>query len=123
MIGNQIVALKTTVKSGVVLVTTLLIAFSITSCKTMLSTSSINAQPVNVPYLKNNANECYFLDDFMPTPDGMVSGRSGALNLRYYSYKIASYKELKSVKINLAFYSSDQRCWSLFEEFYTKDLD
>ncbi len=94
---------------------------SLTSCKTMFMPHSLSAQPVAVPYLKNNANECYFLDDFMPTPDGLVSGRTGALNLRYYSYKSASYKELRSVQVNLAFYSSDMRCWSLFEEFYTKD--
>lgn len=95
--------------------------FCVSGCKTMLGTSAVVAQPVQVPFMKNNGNECYFLDEFMPTPDGLVSGRSGAMNLRYYSYKLASYKELKSVQVNLAFYSSDMRCWSLFEEFYTKD--
>jgi hypothetical protein len=90
-------------------------------CKTLFFAPSTGPQAVQLPYLKNNANECYYLDDFMPTPDGLVSGRSGAMNLRYYTYKTASYKELRSVQVNLAFYSSDQRCWSLFEEFYTKD--
>ncbi|MCX6123635.1 MAG: hypothetical protein NTV34_02625, partial [Proteobacteria bacterium] len=96
-----------------------LLGFS--ACKTMFSPPSLSAQPINVPYLKNSGNECYYLDDFMPTPDGLVSGKSGAMNLRYYSYRTASYKEWRSVQINLAFYSSDLRCWSLFEEFYTKD--
>lgn len=97
------------------------VAISLSSCKTIFTPPNFAAQPVNVPYLKNSANECYFLDDFMPTPDGLVSGRSGAMNLRYYSYKTASYKEWSAVQINLAFYSSDLRCWSLFEEYYTKD--
>lgn len=94
---------------------------NVSACKTMFSPPSMVAQPVNVPFLKNSGNECYYLDDFMPTPDGLVSGKSGAMNLRYYSYKTASYKEWNSVQINLAFYSSDMRCWSLFEEYYTKD--
>lgn len=97
------------------------LVIGLTACKTMLPVPDLAAQPVNVPYLKNSANECYYLDDFMPTPDGLVSGKSGAMNLRYYSYKTASYKEWKGVQINLAFYSSDLRCWSLFEEYYTKD--
>jgi len=110
--------------SSKILLATLVGAVSLgflASCKTMFSPPTFSAQPVNVPYLKNSSNECYFLDDFMPTPDGLVSGRSGAMNLRYYSYKVANYKELQRMQINLAFYSSDLRCWSLFEEFYTKD--
>jgi hypothetical protein len=98
-----------------------LVLFTVSGCKTIFPAPNLAAQPVNVPYLKNSSNECYFLDDFMPTPDGLVSGRNGAMSVRYYAYKTASYKEWKAVQINLAFYSSDQRCWSLFEEFYTKN--
>lgn len=93
----------------------------LTSCKTIFSSGDVAAESVRLPPLKNSANECYYLDEFMPAPDGMVSGRSGAMNLRYYSYKAASYKDLKGIQINLAFYSSDMRCWSLFEEIYTKE--
>lgn len=91
------------------------------SCRTFMFSNDLAAETVRLPYLKNSGNECYFLDEFMPTPDGMVSGRSGAMNLRYYNYKAASYKDWKGVQINLAFYSSDMRCWSLFEEFYSKE--
>ncbi|MCX6115977.1 MAG: hypothetical protein NT027_00395 [Proteobacteria bacterium] len=105
--------------SGILLITVGSIIFG--GCKTVLFAPSTTSQAVQLPYLKNNANECYYLDDFMPTPDGLVSGRSGAMNLRYYSYRAASYKEWRGTQINLAFYSSDMRCWSLFEEFYTKD--
>ena len=99
----------------------LFVAFWLDGCKTMFTSGDLAAQSVHLPYLKNTGNECYFLDEFMPTPDGLVSGKNGAMNLRYYSYKAASYKDWKGVQINLAFYSSDMRCWSLFEEFYTKD--
>jgi hypothetical protein len=38
---------------------------------------------VTLPFMRMEAGECYFIDDFMPTPDNMVSGRSGGLWLRY----------------------------------------
>jgi hypothetical protein len=91
----------------------------ITSCRGTFFASEITPAAVNVPYMKNSSNECYFLDDFMPTPDAMTTGRNGNLSLRYYSYKTANYKEWNKSKINLSFYSNDSRCWSLFEEFYT----
>jgi len=74
---------------------------------------------VNLPFMRMEAGECYFIDDFMPTPDNLVSGRSGGLWLRYYTYKSAVYKVWDEEKVMLAFYSRDSRCWSLFEEYTT----
>ena len=76
---------------------------------------------VQLPFIKNSANECYFLDEFMPTPDNMVSGRFGKMGLRYYTYKSANYKDWKHQFVILSFYSTDERCWSLFEEYYMID--
>ncbi len=74
--------------------------------------------PVNLPYLRlAHAGECYFIDDFMPTPDTLVTGRSTGLSLRYYTYWNARYKSWAEVGIMLSFYSKDSRCWSLFEEY------
>ena len=93
------------------------VAFATTlGCKTMVSTGA--ADPTYLPFLKNSPNECYFLDDFMPVPDGLVSGKSGSLDLRYYSYKTANYKDWTAKAIMLSFYSRNGRCWSLFEEYY-----
>jgi hypothetical protein len=86
------------------------------ACKTAVSTGA--ADPVYLPFLKNSPNECYFLDEFMPVPDGLVAGKTGALDLRYYSYKIANYKEWRGKSIMLSFYSKNGRCWSLYEEYY-----
>ncbi len=74
--------------------------------------------PVQVPYIRNSANECYYLDEFMPVPDSLVSGESGALKLRYYTYNSALYKDWAEREVILSFYSRDDKCWSLFEEFY-----
>ncbi|MBC7533049.1 MAG: hypothetical protein H7318_15865 [Oligoflexus sp.] len=74
--------------------------------------------PVQVPYIRNSANECYYLDEFMPVPDALVSGESGAMKLRYYTYNVANYKDWDNREIILSFYSRDDKCWSLFEEFY-----
>jgi hypothetical protein len=93
----------------------------LTSCRAAFFASDLTPVAVHVPYMKNSSNECYFLDDFMPTPDAMTTGRNGNLSLRYYSYKTANYKEWAKAKINLSFYSNDSRCWSLFEEFYTAE--
>ncbi|NRA64356.1 MAG: hypothetical protein HRU19_07720 [Pseudobacteriovorax sp.] len=73
---------------------------------------------VQLPFIKNSANECYYLDEFMPIPDSLVSGKSGRLKLRYYTYKAANYKDFINRHIILSFYSSDEKCWSLFEEYY-----
>lgn len=78
-------------------------------------------EPVALPFLKNTPNECYFLDEFMPTPDRLVSGRSGSAKLRYYVYKLAKYKDYQHNQVVLAFYSGDDRCWSLYEERYIRD--
>ena len=74
--------------------------------------------PVVLPYIKNTANECYYLDDFMPVPDSMVTGEAGLLRVRYYTYKFANYRNWQNREIVLSFYSRDEKCWSLFEEFY-----
>ena len=75
-------------------------------------------EPVTIPFLRNSANECYFLDDFMPIPTELVTGRTGTLDLRYYNYKVANYKKWQTSGIMLKFYSRNGRCWSLFEEYY-----
>lgn len=85
-------------------------------CKTMVATGVVD--PTYLPFLRNSPNECYYLDDFMPVPDGLVTGKSGSLDLRYYSYKTANYKEWSMKAIMLSFYSRNGRCWSLFEEYY-----
>ena len=58
---------------------------------------------VQIPYIKNTSNECYYLDEFMPTPDSLVAGRSGRMNLRYYTYKTANYKDWEKQHIILSF--------------------
>jgi hypothetical protein len=95
------------------------ITLPLASCRTLFSSTELAPLTVQLPYMKNSSNECYYLDEFMPTPDALITGRNGNLALRYYSYKGASYKEWQNTKINLSFYSNDMRCWSLFEEFYT----
>ena len=89
---------------------------SLVGCKTGFSPET--RDQVFLPFMKNSPNECYYLDEFMPTPDGMVSGKHGSLSLRYYTYKTAAYKEWRMDEIMLSFYSKDDRCWSLFEEYY-----
>lgn len=91
---------------------------SIYSCKTASVSIDVVRDGVQLPYIKNTANECYFLDEFMPIPDNLVAGRSGKLQLRYYTYKLAHYKDFKDKHIILSFYSTDEQCWSLFEEYY-----
>jgi hypothetical protein len=54
----------------------------------------------------------------MPVPDGMVAGKNGSLDLRYYTYKTANYKDWRLKGIMLSFYSRNGHCWSLFEEYY-----
>jgi len=74
--------------------------------------------PVVLPFLRlAQAGECYYLDDFMPTPDSLVTGKNGNLHLRYYNYRYARYKTWSETGIMLSFYSKDSRCWSLFEEY------
>lgn len=73
---------------------------------------------VMIPDLKNSEEECYFIDDFLPTPSQMVTGKNkDGLDLRYYTYDTANYKTWKDKKILLSFHStSNPKCWALFEE-------
>lgn len=80
--------------------------------------AKIEHPALTLPFIKNSGNECYFLDEFMPVPDGMVTGKSGSMSLRYYTYKYANYKDWENKQVILSFYSNDDRCWSLFEEYY-----
>jgi hypothetical protein len=74
--------------------------------------------PVVLPFLRlEQAGECYYIDDFLPTPDSLVTGKTMGLNLRYYTYWNARYKYWTDVGVMLSFYSRDMRCWSLFEEY------
>ncbi|NRA44430.1 MAG: hypothetical protein HRU09_05690 [Oligoflexales bacterium] len=91
------------------------------ACQLLISTKKLTDQGVLLPFLKNTPNECYYLDDFMPVPNNMVTGKSGSLSLRYYTYNAASYKDWQEKQIILSFYSKDSRCWSLFEEYYVLD--
>lgn len=83
-----------------------------------ISVQVADPEPISLPFLKNSANECYYLDEFMPIPTEMVTGRTGSMDLRYYNYKLANYKEWQLTGIMLKFYSRNGRCWSLFEEYY-----
>ena len=73
----------------------------LSSCRAAFFASDLDPSAVHVPYMKNSSNECYFLDDFMPTPDSMTTGRNGNLSLRYYSYKMANYKDWKLSLIHI----------------------
>jgi hypothetical protein len=94
------------------------LAVTSVGCKTAISTGT---EAVYLPSLKNTPNECYYLDEFMPVPDGLVAGKNGSLDLRYYTYKTANYKEWRLKEIMLSFYSKNGKCWSLFEEYYVAE--
>jgi hypothetical protein len=93
----------------------------LSSCQLFFPPKGTTQDNLYLPYLKNTENECYYLDDFMPTPNNLVSGKAGSLSLRYYSYNSATYKEWQNKQIVLTFYSKDDHCWSLFEEYYIAD--
>ena len=93
----------------------------LSGCAVLFSTKKVTQEGLVVPFIKNTPNECYFLDEFMPTPNALVTGRAGSIALRYYTFNSASYKEWKDKQIVLAFYSLDDRCWSLFEEYYVAE--
>lgn len=103
-------------KQAFIITILLYLACIASSCSTVNSFGADST--VKLPFIKNSANECYYLDEFMPVPDSLVSGESGKLRLRYYTYTKANYKDLEDKHIILSFYSDDERCWSLFEEFY-----
>lgn len=87
------------------------------SCATMPEKRKDLGVSVILPFMRMDGAECYYLDDFMPTPDNMVSGKSSGLYLRYYTFRSATYKTVESERVMLAFFSRDNRCWSLFEEY------
>ena len=94
----------------------LVMGLGLTACQSVVKLEG--RVPVQVPYIRNTANECYYLDDFMPVPNHLVTGKTGSLNLRYYTYQAATYKEWVNQHVILSFYTHDDRCWSLFEESY-----
>ena len=94
-----------------------LIAFLFLSGCFSTKNSEFVVATVAIPTLQlADTGECYYLDDFMPTPESLIEGKSGGLYTRHYSYKGASFKEYARVNMVLSFYSSDKRCWSLFRE-------
>lgn len=97
----------------------------ITSCYSVPSSVRGPAPaPVNLPFMRlEQGGECYYIDDFMPTPDSLVTGKTTGLYLRYYTYWNARYKYWSEVGIMLSFYSRDSRCWALFEEYVMPRFD
>jgi hypothetical protein len=96
-----------------------LVLLLVTGCASMPERRKELGHPVTLPFMRMESGECYYLDDFMPTPDSMVSGKSAGLHLRYYTFSSAIYKVWERERVMLAFYSRDNRCWSLFEEYST----
>jgi hypothetical protein len=86
------------------------------ACQASVSTKKITSEGIAIPFIKTTPNECYYLDEFMPTPNSLVTGRSGSMKLRYYTYNSASYKDWTNKKIVMSFYSKDDICWSMFNE-------
>ena len=107
----------------VFLVTCIFVLF--TACYSIpMSIRGPAPMPVSLPFMRlEQGGECYFIDDFMPTPDSLVTGRTTGLYLRYYTYWNANYKSWAELGIMLSFYSRDSRCWSLFEEYVLPRLD
>ncbi len=103
------------------------IIFVCNSCNSISTTTVVRGPapaPVILPFLRlEQAGECYFIDDFIPTPDSLVTGKTNGLNLRYYTYWNARYKFWSDVGIMLSFYSKDSRCWALFEEYILPRVD
>ncbi len=94
------------------------VSFVVSGCASMAPEKRKDfGAPVALPFMRMEANECYYIDDFLPTPDLMVTGKSNGMYLRYYTYEAAIYKIWDKERIMLAFFSRDNRCWSLFEEY------
>lgn len=101
-----------------------LFSLLLSGCSTPAVVRGPPITPVNLPFLRlEQAGECYFIDDFLPTPDSLVSGKTSNLFLRYYTYWNARYKYWSDVGVMLAFYSRDMRCWALFEEYALPRID
>lgn len=98
------------------------LAVLLSGCQ-LFSPKITDPEGVVLPFIKNSANECYFLDEFMPLPNSLVTGKHGSVNLRYYTYNSANYKKYFNTRIILSFYSKDNHCWSLFEEYYVVDTE
>lgn len=94
-------------------------AASLVACASVPEKRKDAGFAVTLPFMRMDGGECYYLDDFMPTPDNLVSGKSSGLFLRYYTFRLATYKTWEQERVMLAFYSRDNRCWSLFEEYST----
>ena len=103
------------------IVTLVLVSHMLISCRLFQLGISDEDRNMVLPFIKNSPNECYFLDEFMPVPDSLVSGKSGGLKLRYYTYNKASYKDWIDMHVVLSFYSKDSDCWSLYEEYFMAD--
>ena len=95
----------------------IVISLLLLSCATVPEKRKDAGSSVELPFLRMEPTECYFLDEFLPTPDSLVTGRAKGLYLRYYTFNTAVYKIWEKEKIFLAFFSKDNRCWSLFEEY------
>ena len=91
------------------------------ACETVVTTQKFTDDGLQLPYIKNTASECYYLDEFMPVPNSLVTGKSGSMRLRYYTYYAATYKDWPKKHVILSFYSKDGTCWSLFEEYFVVD--
>ena len=93
-------------------------AILFSACQIVPDIRGVSPVPVNLPFMRlEQAGECYYIDDFLPTPDSLVSGKANGIYLRYYTYWNARYKYWSDVGIMLSFYSRDSRCWALFEEY------
>lgn len=89
--------------------------FCLASCVSMRQNELRSA--VDLTFLQTcDMRECYYLDDFMPTPDSLTAGKSGGLYTRHYNYTKALYSDHVEGHIILSFYSPDKSCWTLFRE-------
>lgn len=73
---------------------------------------------VHLPSLEREGSQsCYVIEDLLPKPNLLKKEQTSQFSLRYYTYTNAQYKDWKSVGVVLAFYSVDNHCWSLFDEY------
>lgn len=95
----------------------LILSLALSGCQ-FFGHKSVKDEGLVLPFIKEEPSECYYLDDFMPVPNNMVSGKAMAMNVRYYTYEDAYYKDWPKRRVTLGFYSQDQKCWTLYEEYY-----
>lgn len=109
----RILKMKKTITTVIIAYTLMLLIF--TSCMSMRQNELRTA--VDLSFLQTcDMRECYYLDDFMPTPDSLTAGKSGGLYTRHYNYTKAVYHDNLEGHIILSFYSPDKSCWTLFRE-------